>query len=97
MDDPPPGHAAAPQRHHPADLTRPAVAEVFGDVTVGHHLAGRDRLGYIEHPAGIVGRPRAVGLNSGHWTGLVLLAPIAGQDLPGQDRHWAGRTRSRAM
>src|SRR5262249_19754778 len=95
MDDPPPGHAAAPQRHDPANLAGPAVDEEFGDVAVGLHLAGGDRLGDIEPPAGIVGRARAVRLSSGHWAGPVRPARAAMQD-PMQDRRWAGGTRSRA-
>ena len=38
----------------PADLAGPAAAQVLGDVAVGHHVAGRDRLHHVEDVAGEV-------------------------------------------
>ena len=38
----------------PADLAGTAAAQVLGDVAVGHHVAGRDRLDRVEHVAGEV-------------------------------------------
>ena len=48
MNDPPPRHAAAPQRHHPADLARAARSEELRDVSVRHHLASRDGIGDVQ-------------------------------------------------
>jgi hypothetical protein len=52
MDDAVPRHTAAPMRHHPADLARPALSEKLGDIPVCHHLAARDRVDDVEHPLG---------------------------------------------
>src|SRR5439155_3535073 len=61
VDHPPPRHRAAVDGHHPADLAGSgAGAEVLGDVAVGHHPAGRDRVDHVEHAAGeVVDRRRA--------------------------------------
>jgi len=67
MDHPPPGDAAAPLGHDPPHLTRAALAQVFGDVAVGHHLAGRDGVHDVEHAVGEVSQ----------------LIPVAGGHGPG--------------
>src|SRR5712672_1773209 len=61
VDHPPPRHRAAVDGHHAADLAGPGPgAQVLGDVAVGHHPAGRDRVHHVEHAAGeFVNRRRA--------------------------------------
>src|SRR5262245_39011868 len=65
VDDPPPGDAAAPQGHDPPHLTRAALAEVLGDVAVGHHPARRDGLYDTEHAVGEVRHLGSAGPASG--------------------------------
>ena len=68
VDHPPPGDAAAPQRHDSPDLTGTALAQVFGDVAVGHHPARRYRVHHVEDPAReateLAGPPAVIG----HWS-----------------------------
>lgn len=52
--DPPPGHRGAVERHRPADLARSAVAQPLGDVAVGHDVSGRDQVGDVEDPLGVL-------------------------------------------
>ena len=52
VDHPPPGHGAAPQRHHAADLARAAFTQVLRDVAVGHDPARGNLLHDVEHPIG---------------------------------------------
>src|SRR5580693_748379 len=55
VDHAPPRHRAAVDRHHPADLPGArSGTEVLGDVTVGHHPAGLDRVHHVERVAGEV-------------------------------------------
>src|SRR5262249_50413668 len=46
---PPPGDGPSPLGHHPPDLAGAALAQVLGDVCVGHDPALRYRLDNAEH------------------------------------------------
>ena len=49
-DHPPPGDAAAFERHHAAHLARPSGTHDLGDRAVAHDPARRDLLDHGEHP-----------------------------------------------
>src|SRR5580704_6703189 len=66
VDHPPPCHRAAVGGHDAADLAGPeADAQVLGDVAVGHHPPGRDRVHHVEHAAGEVADRRRAGVIPG--------------------------------
>src|SRR5690348_1069636 len=73
VDHPPPGHGAAPLRHDPAYLTWAAFAQVLGDIAVGHYPAGRNPLGDLKYPLGVV---RQVGGH--HWPCVGRVSPENG-------------------
>ena len=61
VHDAPPGHGAAPQGHDATHLARAALAEVLGDVSVGHDLTRRDGLDDVQDARGVVGYGRGLG------------------------------------
>src|SRR5215468_1628292 len=51
VHDAPPRNAAAPERHHAADLPRSALPDELGDIAVRHDATRRDRLRDLKDPA----------------------------------------------
>lgn len=53
-DNAPPTDTAAIVGHHPADLSRSALADVFSEVAIGGNLASRDQFDRTQHQLDVV-------------------------------------------
>jgi hypothetical protein len=96
---PVPGHAGMDAGKRPADLTRRAQAEVFGDVTIGDHPPARDGRNERQHSfsggrRGLDGRFASVGFTHSIFPSWLEFAPGLGIHKTGGCDRWLLPMRS---